>query len=90
MDQSTAQLPPTPAGPMKRKARGFLNPEKVQAFAFYVITLCILVSVVASILAVWDFSKNDALWRTIATCVIVAGGCGLFAIVNLSFGAHRD
>ena len=74
----------------KPKARGFLNPGKVRAFAFYVISLCILVSVGASILAIWDFSKNDALWRTIATCVVVAGGCGVFAIINMSFGIQQD
>lgn len=84
----TVQFPAAPAN--KRKPRGFLNPGKVRAFAFYVISLCILVSVVASIFAIWDFSKNDALWRTIATCVVVAGGCGIFTIVNLSFGVTQD
>lgn len=78
------------ASPTRRKPRGFLNPGKVRAFAFWVITLCILISIVASVLAIWDFSKSDALWRTIATCVVVAGGCGLFAIVNLSFGVPPD
>ncbi len=73
-----------------KKPRGFLNPRKVRAFAFYLITLCILVSVVASILAIWDFSKSDSLWRTIATCVIVAFGCGCFAVINLSFGTTEE
>ncbi|NDG64516.1 MAG: hypothetical protein EBY29_13795 [Planctomycetes bacterium] len=93
MDQLTPpalNLQPVIASPQKRKPRGFLNPGKVRAFAFWVITLCILVSIVASVLAIWDFSKSDALWRTIATCVVVAGGCGLFAVVNLSFGAPQD
>ncbi len=74
----------------KKKARGFLNPGKVRAFAFYLITLCILVSVVASILAIWDFARQDSLWRTIATCVVVACGCGFFAVINMSFGATED
>ncbi|GDY06512.1 hypothetical protein LBMAG51_12990 [Phycisphaerae bacterium] len=93
MDQGTIpslNFQPPIAAPQKRKPRGFLNPGKVRAFAFWVITVCILVSIVASVLAIWDFSKSDALWRTIATCVVVAGGCGLFAIVNLSFGAPQD
>lgn len=78
------------ASPTQRKPRGFLNPGKVRAFAFWIITVCILISIVASVLAIWDFSKSDALWRTIATCVVVAGGCGLFAIVNRSFGVPPD
>ncbi len=92
MDQPTTLTPPPLATAPKgtKKPRGFLNPGKVRAFAFWVISLCILVSVVASILAIWDFSKSDALWRTIATCVVVAGGCGVFAIVNLSFGSSPE
>lgn len=74
----------------RRKPRGFLNPTKVRAFAFYVISLCILVSVVASIFAIWEFAGKDALIRTIATCVVVAGGCAVFAVVNVSFGSPQD
>lgn len=74
----------------KKKPRGFLNPGKVRAFAFYLITLCILVSVVASILAIWDFAQQDSLWRTIATCVVVAFGCGFFAVINMSFGTPEE
>lgn len=77
---------PTPNRPAQR-SRGFLNPGKVRAFAFYLITLCIVVSVGAAVMAIWDFAQQDALWRTIATCVVVAGGCGVFAVVNLSFGS---
>ncbi|MSQ91190.1 MAG: hypothetical protein EXS01_07355 [Phycisphaerales bacterium] len=75
---------------LKKKSRGFLNPAKVRAFAFYLITLCILVSVLASILAIWDFAQQDSLWRTIATCVVVAFGCGLFAVINMSFGGTEE
>lgn len=52
--------------------------------------MCILVSVAACIMAIWDSSKSDVLWRTIATCVVVAGGCGIFAGVNVSFGSPRE
>lgn len=79
-------VPPLP----RKKPRGFLAPGKVRAFAFYIITLCIVVSVGAAVMAIWDFAKQDALWRTIATCIVVAGGCGIFAIVNLSFGSSSD
>lgn len=84
-----AAAPPVITKP-KKKSRGFLNPSKVRAFAFYLITLCIMVSVVASILAIWDFAKQDSLWRTIATCVVVAVGCGFFAVINMSFGSTEE
>jgi hypothetical protein len=68
--------------------RGFLDAAKVKAFAFWTITICILVSVVASILAIWQFADTDALWRTVATCIVVAGGTAAFAAVNAAFGAR--
>ena len=80
-----------PAGPSiltKKKRKGFLEPKKVRAVAFYVITLCIIVSVVACILAIWDFAQGDALWRTVATCVVIAAGCGVFSVINVIFGAE--
>jgi len=72
------------------KSRGFLPPATVRAFAFWTITLCILVSVVASVLAIWKFAEQDALWRTIATCVVVGFGALVFAVVNMSFGGQQD
>ena len=49
------------------------------------ITACIVVAVVAAILAIWEFTKTDVLWRTVATCVVIAAGTSLFAHVNGSF-----
>jgi hypothetical protein len=66
--------------------RGFLDPKKIKTFAFWTITLCILISVLASILAIWNFADTDTLWRTVATCVVVAGGTAAFAVVNSAFG----
>lgn len=88
--QPTWNAPLVPPARPPRKARGFLNPGKVRAFAFWVISACILISVVACIMAIWEFSERDALWRTIATCVVVAGGCGVFSVVNLSFGSSNE
>ena len=78
-----------PARPEKKR-RGFLNPGKVKAVAFYVIALCIVISVVACILAIWDFAKQDTLWRTVATCVVIAGGCAVFSVVNVIFGSSEE
>jgi hypothetical protein len=66
--------------------RGFLNPLRVITFAFWTTTLCILVAVVASILAIWQFTGTDALWRTVATCAVIGGGTLAFAWVNSLFG----
>lgn len=81
-----APIPPFPV----RKVRGFLEPRKVRAAAFYTITLCILVSVVASILAIWDFAPKDVFWRTVATCVVIAGAAGIFSVVNAVFGSDQQ
>ncbi len=73
--------------PAKKKAkRGYLNPNAVKGFAFFIIAICIVVSVVASILAIWQFAETDVLWRTVATCVVVAAGVGVFTFINSVFG----
>ena len=79
-----AEQTPTPAKP--KHPRGYLPPRAVRGFAFFVITLCIVISVVASVLAIWEFAKTDILWRTVATCFVVASGVAIFAFVNLAFG----
>ena len=66
--------------------RGYLNPQIVKGFAFFVITICIVISVVACLLAIWEFAKPDVLWRTVATCVVVAAGVAIFTVVNTAFG----
>lgn len=73
-----------PAG--KNEKRGYISPGAVKGFAFFVITLCIVISVVASVLAIWEFAETDVLWRTVATCFVVAAGVAIFAVVNNVFG----
>jgi len=80
---------PVPVPPAPRSTRrGFIHPARVRALSFAVITLCILISVVACILAIWDFTRQDTLWRTIATCIVVAGGMMAFGVVNALYGAR--
>ena len=86
---NVGQLPHQQPKP-KRKRKGFLDANKVRAGAFYVVTLCIIASVVACILAIWDFAERDTLWRTIATCVVIAAGCATFSVVNLILGTSED
>jgi hypothetical protein len=32
------------------------------------------VAVVACLLAIWEFTGTDILWRTVATCAVIGGG----------------
>ncbi len=82
---TTDQLAPNP------KKKGFLNADKIRALSFYAISLCISVSVLASILAIWDFARADVLWRTVATCAVIAAGFMVFSIMNTALGSgHND
>ena len=78
--------PPIPQPKAIQKRRGFINPLLVRTVSFAVLTLCILICVVACILAIWDFTKTDALWRTVATCVVISGGMMAFGVINLLYG----
>lgn len=73
-----------------RKTKGFFPPKVVRSVAFYIISLCIVASVVVCILAIWDFAQKDTLWRLIASFLVVAAGTALFAVVNGVFGEERD
>jgi len=66
----------------KPKRRGYLNPAVVIRFAFWTTTLCIVVAVVASILAIWEYTGTDVLWRTVATCAVIGAGTLTFAWIN--------
>jgi hypothetical protein len=68
------------------RRRGFLNPRMVRALSFWTASICLLVAVVASLLAIWDFTGTDTLWRTVATCVVVGAGTMVFARLNTIFG----
>jgi hypothetical protein len=66
--------------------KGFLNPRVVLAFAFWTTTACIVVATVAAILAIWQFTGTDALWRTVATCAVIGAATLAFSFVNGLFG----
>ena len=74
----------------RRAPRGYLRPTAVRGFAFWTITICILASVVVSIVAIWNPDQSQALWKTLATSLVIASGCGVFAAVNTSLGASAD
>ena len=79
-----------PQNSKPRKRRGFLNPRMVRGLSFWTTTLCILVAVAASLLAIWEFTGTDVLWRTVATCAVIGGGAMAFSLVNGLFGGGDE
>ncbi len=59
-------------------------------FSFWTTSACILVAVVASLLAIWNFTGTDILWRTVATCAVIGAGTVAFYWVNVLFGNTSD
>jgi hypothetical protein len=84
--EQDGQLSPEPS----QRKRGFLNPKRVVAFSFWTTAASILIAVVASILAIWEFTGTDALWRTVATCVVIGMGTIAFSLTNRLFTADDD
>ena len=80
--------------PKKSKSRkltkGFLNPKIVRAITFYIISACVIFSVLVCILAIWDFAETDSFWRMIATFAVIAVGSAIFAFVNNIFGIDDE
>ena len=74
----------------RQRRRGFLNPSLVRSVSFWVTSLCILVAVLASLLAIWNFAGTDILWRTVATCAVIGSGTVAFYWVNVLFGNTSD
>jgi len=72
------------------KPRGYLKPVLVARFSFWTTTVCVLVAVVVSILAIWQFMGTDSLWRTVATCAVIAAGTLAFSWINGLFDCGRD
>lgn len=62
----------------------------VRTISFWTTSACILVAVVASLLAIWKFTGTDILWRTVATCAVIGAGTVAFYWVNVLFGKTAD
>ena len=74
----------------RQSRRGFLNPSLVRTISFWITSACILVAVLASLLAIWKFAGTDILWRTVATCAVIGSGTVAFYWVNVLFGNTLD
>ena len=72
------------------KTRGFLNQRMVTSLSFWITAICLFIAVGSSILAIWEFTGTDALWRTVATCVVVGIGTLAFSWINSLFGVRDE
>ena len=73
-----------------KKIKGYINPKVVRGIAFYIISACIIFSVVMCILAIWDYANTDIFWRTVATLGVIGVGTAVFAYVNGIFGTEEE
>ena len=71
---------------VKTETRGVINPQLVRWIAFIVITISLVACTVLCILAIWKFTESDAVWRAIATFIVVSIATAVFALVNEKLG----
>ena len=81
MEQSKEQ-----AAKPKKEIKGVIQPKLVRVISFTVITASLVACTVLCILAIWEFSKSDAVWRAIATFIVVSVATGIFTFVNEKLG----
>lgn len=66
--------------------RGVLEPNLVRIISFVVITISLVACTVLCILAIWKFTESDAVWRAIATFIVVSIATAIFTFVNEKLG----
>ena len=71
---------------LKTESRGVVNPQIVRWIAFVVITMSLVACTVLCILAIWKFTESDAVWRAIATFIVVSIATAIFTFVNEKLG----
>jgi len=71
---------------IKREVKGVVEPRIVRWVAFLVITISLVVCTVLCILAIWQFTESDAVWRAVATFIVVSVATGIFTFVNEKLG----
>ncbi len=71
---------------VKREIKGIVEPKLVRIISFSVITLSLVACTVLCILAIWQFTESDAVWRAIATFIVVSVATGIFTFVNEKLG----
>ena len=71
---------------LKSETKGVIEPRLVRWIAFIVITLSLIACTVLCILAIWNFTESNAVWRAIATFVVVSGATAIFTFINERLG----
>ena len=70
----------------KKELRGVVEPKLVRIISFIVITVSLVACTVLCILAIWKFTESDAVWRAIATFIVVSIATAIFTFVNEKLG----
>ncbi|MCU1290699.1 MAG: hypothetical protein JWN60_2928 [Acidobacteria bacterium] len=71
---------------IKRELKGVVEPKLVRIISFTVITISLVACTVLCILAIWQFTESDAVWRAVATFIVVSVATGIFTFVNEKLG----
>ncbi len=71
---------------VKREIKGVVEPKLVRIISFIIITLSLVACTVLCILAIWQFTQSDAVWRAVATFMVVSVATGIFTFVNEKLG----
>ena len=71
---------------IKNELKGVVEPKLVRIISFTIITLSLVACTVLCILAIWQFTESDAVWRAIATFIVVSVATGIFTFVNEKLG----
>lgn len=69
-----------------RPLKGVLEPKLVRMISFTIITVSLVACTVLCILAIWQFTESDAVWRAIATFIVVSIATAIFTFVNEKLG----
>lgn len=75
-----------PSVTVRREIKGIVEPKLVRIISFTIITLSLVACTVLCILAIWKFTESDAVWRAIATFIVVSVATGIFTFVNEKLG----
>lgn len=66
--------------------KGYLDHRIIKGTIFYICTICLLLGMVCSVLAIWDLIDEQGLHRSLGTLAVIAFGSLLFMGINLAFG----
>ncbi len=65
---------------------GVLPIQRVKTGLFALASACVLLCVVMSILAIWNYVGNASAYKTAASCAVLVVGAALFDQLNRHFG----